>query len=209
MWQMQDIAHEVLKRTASYMTDSVQIKIGFFNANAKIMMLYTSDFKYEFTGASYETNNFECFKPWFQDEDFYESWELVMFIVYAIDLLGIIWVVFDTMYKIKKVFVGIDTIKPWDQMYSRRSCIFWCCLRKSILMDYDREEGDEKYHDQKAITNSDYHNPNGSLLMSQLVSEPPIPGLTKFQTSAQEKKDSSIVIEKKSDMPKGYSPEFQ
>lgn len=76
-------------------------------------------------------------------------------------------------------------------------------------MDYDREEGDEKYNDQKAIANKDYQKPNGSLLMSQLVSEPPIPGLTKFQTSVQEKQDSSIVIEKKSDMPKGYSPEFQ
>jgi hypothetical protein len=205
MWQMQQLAHNVLKLTASYMTESVQIKIGFFNVNAKIMMLYTSDFKYTFTGASYETHKFECIKPWFQDDEFYGAWELVMLIVYAIDLLGIIWAVFDTIYQIMKVFAGIGTIKPWDRMYSRRSCIFWCCLRKGILRDYDREEGDEKCNDEKAIANGDYHNPSASLLMSQLVSQPPIPILTKFQNSAQEKQDSSIVIEKKSDMPEGDS----
>ena len=63
-----------------------------------------------------------------------------MAILYIIDLLGVAWVVFDTIYQILKTSEGTDEIKPWERMYSRKSCIFWCCLKKGILRDYDKEE---------------------------------------------------------------------
>ena len=133
----------------------------------------------------------------------------MILIVYAGDFLGIFWVVFDTIYQICKVCAGIDTIKPWERMYSRKSCIFWWCLRKGILTEYNRDDESEKYHHEKDFANGEEDDSNANPLALKLVSQPGSPGLTKFQNSAQEKKESVIVSEKRSDIPKTFTPEFQ
>jgi hypothetical protein len=200
MWEMQYYVHQILEMTASFMTDSVRIKLGFFNPNAKIMMLYTSSFIYKFTGISYETDSFECFKPWFREEALVEFWANLMSIVFIIDIFGVAWVVFDTIYQIIKASQGPDPVRPWERMYSRRSCIFWCCLKGSTLKRYDKEEIPETSETQQDVGNVD-----GYLLTSP--SEPPFS--SRFRNPAPKNQDSSMVIQKRSEMPESGTPEFK
>jgi hypothetical protein len=200
MWDMQGYVHKILEETASFMTDSVRIKIGFFNPNAKIMMLYTSSFIYKFTGISYETDSFECFKPWFREEALVQFWTHLMSIVFIIDISAVAWVVFDTIYQIVKASQGPDPVRPWERMYSRRSCIFWCCLKGSILIRYDKEEIVGTSGTQQDVAYED-----GYLLT--LPSDPPF--YRRFRNPAPKNQDSSMVIEKRSEMSESETPEFK
>jgi hypothetical protein len=200
MWEMQMLSHLVLKETASYMTDSVKIKLGFFNANAKIMMLYTSNFIYKFTGISYETHSFECFKPWFREEPMVDFWTHLMTIVFIIDMFGVSWVAFDTIYQIVKVSQGPDAVRPWERMYSRRSCIFWCCLRGSIERHYNRQKIPETIETQQDVAHVERH-------LLTLPSEPPLS--RRIRNPAQKNQDTSMVIEKKSVIPENETPEIK
>jgi hypothetical protein len=200
MWDMQKYSHMVLKETASYMTDSVKIKLGFFNANAKIMMLYTSKFIYKFTGISYETHSFECFKPWFREEPLVDFWTHLMTIVFIIDIFGVSWVAFDTIYQIVKASQGPDTVRPWERMNSRRSCIFWCCLRGKIERHYNRQKMPDTIETQQDVAHVEGY-------MLTLPSEPPLS--SRFRNPPPKNQDMSMVIEKRSVIPENDTPEFK